>query len=203
MFLVVGLGNPGRQYQDTRHNIGFRVVEVLAGRGSACSWRTDRDAEVARTSIASEEVILVKPTTFMNRSGEAVSRIARFFKVPNGRVIIVHDELDIPFGAFRVKVGGGDAGHNGLRSVTQQLGGSGYCRVRVGIGRPPIVQMAVADWVLGAFSSRESAVLEEVISGAADVVEEVIANGMQRAQQLASRRSVKRPPEEGSGGGTQ
>lgn len=197
MFLVVGLGNPGRQYQGTRHNIGFEVVDALAECKGSGGWRADRDAEVARASFASEEVLLVKPMTFMNRSGEAVGRIARFYKVPVGRIIIVHDELDIPFGTLRVKVGGGDAGHNGLRSITQQVGGAGYCRVRVGIGRPVLAQMAVADWVLGGFHAGEVGLLKEVVAAAVDVVQEVVEKGVSHAQQLASRRAVKAATDKG------
>lgn len=200
MFLVVGLGNPGRQYQDTRHNIGFHVVEALAERARAGVWRTERDAEVVRTSVGAEEAVLIKPTTFMNRSGEAVSRIARCFKVPLGRIIVVHDELDIPFGVLRVKLGGGDAGHNGLRSVTQQMGGPAYYRIRVGIGRPSNPHIAVADWVLGAFSRKEASVVGEVVVAAADVAEEVIRSGLPRAQQLASRRTTSLPPERDESG---
>lgn len=195
MFLVVGLGNPGRQYQGTRHNIGFHVVDELVERSRPGGWRTERDAEVMRIALGSDEIVVVKPMTFMNRSGEAVSRLSRFFKLPLGRIIVVHDELDIPFGSFRVKLGGGDAGHNGLRSISQLLGGPAYYRVRVGIGRPLITQMAIADWVLGSFGPAESPLLGKVVSAAADVVEKLVGEGLQRAQQLASRGVVTVPLE--------
>ena len=188
MFLVVGLGNPGQQYRNTRHNAGFLVVEEIARRSGVLVWRNERDSESGRCRLGGEEALLVKPTTFMNRSGEAVRRIAHFHRVPLSDVIVVHDELDIPFGTIRVKVGGGDAGHNGLKSITQHLGGPGYCRVRVGIGRPSHPEMAVADWVLGVFGAAEAANLSEVIKDAAEVIEEFVRGGLQKAQQRASGR---------------
>jgi PTH1 family peptidyl-tRNA hydrolase len=127
----------------------------------------------------------------MNRSGEAVGRIARFFQIPRDRIVAVHDELDIPFGVLRVKLGGGDAGHNGLRSLSQHLGGPGYFRVRVGIGRPSHPAIEVADWVLGSFTLAERKDLEEFVGAAVEVVEELLLKGLQRAQQLTGRRTVK------------
>jgi len=191
MFLIAGLGNPGTQYEGTRHNAGFLVVDALARRIGAGTFRKDRDAEFVRGVIQDTEVVLVKPTTFMNRSGEAVGRIARFFQIPRDRIVAVHDELDIPFGALRVKLGGGDAGHNGLRSLSQHLGGPGYFRVRVGIGRPSHPAIEVADWVLGSFTSAERKDLEEFVGAAVEVVEELLLKGLQRAQQLTGRRTVK------------
>jgi PTH1 family peptidyl-tRNA hydrolase len=196
MFLIAGLGNPGPTYEQTRHNLGFLVVDVLARRMGSIPFRKERDGEVLKGSIRGEDLVLVKPSTFMNRSGEAVSRIARFYQIPRERVIAVHDELDIPFGAIRVKVGGGDAGHNGLRSLTQQLGGPGYVRVRAGIGRPTHPAMEVADWVLGSFGPEERRDLDSFVNEAADIVEAFITNGLQKAQQLTGRKGVKR---EGSG----
>ena len=191
MFLIAGLGNPGTQYEGTRHNAGFLVVDALARRTGCGAFRKDRDAELVRGVIQGTEVVLVKPTTFMNCSGEAVGRIARFFQIPRDRVVAVHDELDIPFGALRVKLGGGDAGHNGLRSLTQHLGGPGYFRVRVGIGRPSHPAIEVADWVLGSFSSVERRELDGFLDAAAEVVEEILLKGLQSAQQMTGRRSVK------------
>jgi len=191
MFLIAGLGNPGTQYEGTRHNAGFLVVEELARRMGSGSFRKDRDAEILRGVMNGTEVVLVKPTTFMNRSGEAVGRIARFFQIPKERVVAVHDELDIPFGALRVKMGGGDAGHNGLRSLSQHLGGPGYYRVRVGIGRPTHPAMEVADWVLGSFNADERGKLDEFVNAAAEVVEEILLRGLQSAQQLTGRKTVK------------
>jgi len=191
MFLIAGLGNPGTQYEGTRHNAGFLVVDALARRIGAGAFRKDRDAEFVRGVIQDAEVVLVKPTTFMNRSGEAVGRIARFFQIPRDRIVAVHDELDIPFGVLRVKLGGGDAGHNGLRSLSQHLGGPGYFRVRVGIGRPSHPAIEVADWVLGSFTLAERKDLEEFVGAAVEVVEELLLKGLQRAQQLTGRRTVK------------
>ncbi|MDT4920036.1 MAG: peptidyl-tRNA hydrolase, family, partial [Pseudonocardiales bacterium] len=139
-FLVVGLGNPGPRYAATRHNAGFLVVDLLAdrigGRFKAHKSSSGR-ADVLEGRLAGVPVVLAKPRSYMNESGGPVVSVARFFKIPLERIVVVHDELDLPFGALRLKLGGGDGGHNGLRSVSAALGAKDYLRVRFGIGRPP------------------------------------------------------------------
>jgi peptidyl-tRNA hydrolase, PTH1 family len=180
-WLIAGLGNPGPQYAATRHNAGFMVADQLAGRIPA-SFRRDRGrAMVATGTLAGAPVTLGKPLSFMNLSGGAVAALRSFYKIPVERVVVIHDELDLEFGTVRLKTGGGDNGHNGLRSVTAALGSKDYHRVRVGIGRPP-GRMDPADFVLRNFSAAERAELPGLLDTAADVVEVVLARGVTAAQ---------------------
>jgi peptidyl-tRNA hydrolase, PTH1 family len=180
-WLIAGLGNPGGEYEGNRHNCGFMVADVLAGRMGARFKRDRSRARVAEGRLASCPVTLAKPQTFMNLSGGPVAALARFYKVPPGRLVVIHDELDIPFGTIRLKQGGGDNGHNGLRSVSAALGTRDYPRVRVGIGRPP-GRMDPADFVLRDFSPAERKVLPEVLERAADAVEALLRSGLAAAQ---------------------
>ncbi|WP_446218233.1 aminoacyl-tRNA hydrolase [Micromonospora sp. IBHARD004] len=185
-WLVVGLGNPGREYAGNRHNVGFMVAELLAGRVGGKFGRHKRAvAEVAegRLGFGGPKLVLVKPLTYMNLSGGPVVALAQFHKIPPGRVIAVHDELDIPYGQLRVKCGGGEGGHNGLRSMSKSLGTKEYVRVRFGIGRPPGRQDP-ADYVLSDFSAAERKELEFLVDRAADVVESVVIRGVEPTQNL-------------------
>lgn len=180
-WLVAGLGNPGPRYEGNRHNAGFMVADLLAAR-AGCSFRRDRSrAQAATGRLAGLPVTLAKPMTFMNLSGTPVAAIAGFYKVPADRIVVVHDELDLPFGAIRLKLGGGDNGHNGLRSVTARLGTRDYYRVRVGVGRPPGRQDP-ADFVLTDFRPAERKVLPLVLELAADAVETLLRSGLAAAQ---------------------
>ncbi|MGO4204014.1 aminoacyl-tRNA hydrolase [Rhodococcus sp. TAF43] len=180
--LVVGLGNPGPQYEKTRHNIGFMVADVLAGRvGGKFSAHKRSGAEIVQTRIAGRQVILAKPRSYMNLSGGAVSGLARFFSVEPENIVVVHDELDLDFGTIRLKLGGGEGGHNGLRSISNSLGTKDYLRTRVGIGRPPGRQDP-ADYVLKPFSSVERKELDLVCEEAADAAELVLQLGLEAAQ---------------------
>jgi PTH1 family peptidyl-tRNA hydrolase len=180
-WLVAGLGNPGPGYAGNRHNAGFMVADVLAGRLRA-SFKRDRSrAAVATGRLAGWPVTLAKPQTFMNLSGGPVASLRSFFKLPPGRIVVVHDELDIPFGTIRLKLGGGDNGHNGLRSVTSALGTRDYFRVRVGIGRPP-GRMDPADFVLHDFSAAEKKLVPELLERSADAVEALLERGLAAAQ---------------------
>jgi peptidyl-tRNA hydrolase, PTH1 family len=183
-WIVVGLGNPGREYQGNRHNVGFMVDELLASRVGAKFGRHKRAvAEVAegRLGFGGPKLILVKPLTFMNLSGAPVAALSQFFKVPVENVIAVHDELDVPYGQVRAKRGGGEGGHNGLRSMSKSLGTKEYARVRFGIGRPPGRQDP-AGYVLSDFSGAERKELDFLVDRAADVVEAVILEGVEWAQ---------------------
>ncbi len=185
-WLVVGLGNPGREYVGNRHNVGFMVADLLAGRLGGKFGRHKRAvAEVAegRLGLGGPKLVLVKPLTYMNLSGGPVVALAQFHKIPPGRVIAVHDELDIPYGQVRVKCGGGEGGHNGLRSMSKSLGTKDFVRIRFGIGRPPGRQDP-ADYVLSDFSSSERKELEFLVDRAADVVESVITKGVEPTQNL-------------------
>jgi len=183
-WLVVGLGNPGREYAGNRHNVGFLVADLLAKRVGGKFGRAKRAvAEVAegRLGFGGPRLILAKPLTFMNLSGAPVVALAQFFKVPVENVLAVHDELDVPYGQVRVKRGGGEGGHNGLRSMSKSLASKEYARVRFGIGRPPGRQDP-ADYVLSDFSGVERKELDFLVDRAADVVEAVVLEGVEWAQ---------------------
>lgn len=180
--LVVGLGNPGPQYEKTRHNIGFMVVDTLADRErSRLSVHKKSGAEAVTVRIAGRQVILAKPRSYMNLSGRPIAALARFFSVDPANLIVVHDELDLDYGTLRLKLGGGEGGHNGLRSISQALGTKDYLRTRVGIGRPP-GRMDPADYVLKPFSSVERKELDLVREEAADAVELLLRVGLEAAQ---------------------
>jgi PTH1 family peptidyl-tRNA hydrolase len=183
-WLVVGLGNPGKEYAANRHNVGFMVADLLATRIGAKFGRAKRaHTEVAegRVGFGGPKLILAKPLTFMNLSGAPVVALAQFFKVPVDNVVAVHDELDLPYGQVRVKRGGGEGGHNGLRSMSKSLGTKEYARVRFGIGRPPGRQDP-ADYVLSDFAAAERKELEFLVDRTADVVEAVVLEGVEWAQ---------------------
>ena len=180
-FLVVGLGNPGPRYAATRHNAGFLVVDLLAERVGGKFKAHRSNADVLEGRLAGRSVVLAKPRSYMNDSGGPVVNAARFYKVPVESVVVVHDELDLPFGSLRLKRGGGDGGHNGLRSITSALGSKEYLRVRLGIGRPPGRQDP-ADYVLREWSATERKDLAYHVDRAADAVEALLSDGLEKAQ---------------------
>ncbi|HEY9389366.1 MAG TPA: aminoacyl-tRNA hydrolase [Mycobacteriales bacterium] len=180
-YLIIGLGNPGPEYAGNRHNAGAMVLGVLADRVGG-RFRSHRArADVVEGRLAGVRVILAKPRSYMNNSGGPASALRDFYKVPVDRIVVVHDELDIPFGTLRLKRGGGDNGHNGLRSVTASLGSRDYLRVRFGIGRPPGRQDP-ADFVLRNFSTPERKELPLDLDRAADAVETLLTRGLDTAQ---------------------
>jgi len=179
--LVVGLGNPGARYAATRHNAGALVLQLLAERLGVRFKAHKSRCEIAETRLAGEPVVLARPLAYMNESGGPIVGAARFFKVPVEDVVVIHDELDLPFGALRIKRGGGDGGHNGLRSTTSSLGSKDYLRVRFGIGRPPGRQDP-ADYVLREFAAAERKELPFLLDRAADAVEALVERGLDAAQ---------------------
>jgi PTH1 family peptidyl-tRNA hydrolase len=179
--LVVGLGNPGPAYVGNRHNVGFLVADELADRVGGRFKSHKAGADVLEGRLAGRRIVLAKPRSFMNLSGGPVAGLARFFKVTPESIVVIHDELDIPFDAVRLKLGGGDNGHNGLRSITKSLGSKDYHRIRVGIGRPP-GRMDPADFVLRDFSSVERKDLAFLIDKAADATEALLTKGLEAAQ---------------------
>jgi PTH1 family peptidyl-tRNA hydrolase len=180
-WLIVGLGNPGPVYAGNRHNVGFMVVDELAARMSVRLKRDKSRAFVAAGRLGGQPVTVAEPMTFMNLSGGPVASLRAFYKVPADRIVVIHDELDLTFGSVRLKLGGGDNGHNGLRSVSSSLGTKDYLRIRVGIGRPP-GRMDPADFVLRDFSAAERKELPEVLARSADAAEALIARGLAAAQ---------------------
>lgn len=186
-WLIAGLGNPGAEYERTRHNIGFRVLDLLAERLGTRFKRGRTSALVAEARDGDLRIVLAKPTTYMNLSGNAIAPLARYFKIEPERVVVVHDEIDLPFGSLRVKFGGGTAGHNGLRSLVSSLGTPEFARVRVGVGRPAGRKEA-ADHVLDAFSKAEEKEVPIVVAEAADAVQEIMRDGVERTQNRINTR---------------
>jgi peptidyl-tRNA hydrolase, PTH1 family len=185
-WLIIGLGNPGPEYARNRHNVGYLIVDVLAARIRARFGRHRRTvAEVAEgrlgIGVDAPRLILAKPLTYMNLSGGPVAGLAKFYNVPPTRIVAVHDELDIPYGRLRLKVGGGEGGHNGLRSMSRSLGSKEYVRVRFGIGRPAGRQDP-ADYVLSDFTGAERKELEFLLDRTADAVEAIVTKGLEAAQ---------------------
>ena len=178
--LIVGLGNPGKKYARTRHNVGTDAIELLAQRLSV-SLKVGRDrAQVAETRIGDHAVVLVVPTTWMNESGEAVGPIARRYKIPASNIIVIHDELDLEPGAVKLKMGGGLAGHNGLKSVSQHMGTNDYMRVRIGVGKPSTKEQG-ADHVLSSIPPAERKILDVAVEIACDAVERIMKEGLDAA----------------------
>ena len=183
--LIVGLANPGPDYEGTRHNIGWDVLKELASRAlpTPASFSTHKrsNCEIAQTRLADTPVVLARPRSYMNLSGGPVAAVAKYFSVAPTDLIVIHDEIDIDFGQVRLKRGGGEGGHNGLRSMSSSLGTRDYIRVRAGVGRPP-GRMAVADFVLKRFSKLEQPDVPFLIQDAADAVELLLKHGLETAQ---------------------
>ena len=180
--LVVGLGNPGPQYAKTRHNIGFMVADVLAARmGAPFKLHKKSGADVVTGRLGGRPVVLAKPRCFMNESGKHIGPLAKFYSIPPGDVIVIHDELDIDFGKIRLKLGGGEGGHNGLRSIANALGTKDFQRVRIGIGRPP-GRKDPAAFVLEPFNSTERPEVPTICELAADATELLIEAGLEPTQ---------------------
>ncbi len=187
--LVVGLGNPGREYEGTRHNVGFAAVEELARRHGGSLKRSKQEALVAEVRIGGERVALALPQTYMNESGRSVGQLVRRHGIDQpDRLVVVHDELDLDPGVLRLKAGGGLAGHNGLRSITSHLGTQDYLRVRIGVGKPPDPRGG-ADHVLKRPGRAETTELEIAVAEAADAVEAILADGIDEAMGRFNARS--------------
>lgn len=176
MKLLAGLGNPGKEYERTRHNIGWLVLDEIAAAAGASIDRKKFGAEIGEAALGSERMLLVKPQTYMNLSGESVGPAARFHKIEAPDVIAIHDDLDLEFGRVQIKIGGGHGGHNGLRSLIAHLGTPEFVRVRVGVGRPG-GKKDVVGHVLGGFDKHETAELPLVLAKAADAVRCIVKNG--------------------------
>ncbi|PLC13211.1 peptidyl-tRNA hydrolase [Kocuria flava] len=183
-WLIVGLGNPGPEYARTRHNVGQMVLDELADRLGGTFKVHKARAQVLESRIrpGGPRVVLAKPMTYMNTSGGPVAGLAKFYGIPAERVIAVHDEIDIPFATLKLKIGGGEGGHNGLRDMSKALSTKDYYRVRVGVGRPP-GRMDAASYVLKPFSATEDKELPFLLDDAADAVEHLVENGLLEAQQ--------------------
>lgn len=181
-FLIVGLGNPGREYAATRHNIGFMLCDRLAETWRA-GWQPEKkcQARLARATVAGKQLLLCEPLTFMNLSGEAVNAAARYYHVPPDRVLVLSDDADLPLGQLRMRVGGGPGGHHGLESVKHHLGTAAFPRLRMGIGRRDESQREIAGYVLAPFSAEEKVVVQKVLERAVQQVDAWFREGIQHA----------------------
>ncbi len=190
-WLIVGLGNPGPRYANTRHNAGFKALDELARRTGLRFSGKQANAEIARGSIAGQAVILAKPQTFMNNSGQSVSGLARFYKVPHNRLLIVYDDIALPLGTLRIREKGSAGGHNGLTSVINHAGTPSIPRLRIGVDQPLDPRHSRIDWVLGRFTKEEQKVLDEVIPRAAEAIESVLRDGLERAMNVYNTRGAE------------
>lgn len=191
MKLICGLGNPGREYERHRHNIGFMVVEALLPRAKAELNQEKFAARVGQGTLAGERILFVQPQTFMNLSGRSVAEAARFYKVPVEDVLVIHDELDLPFGRLQLKAGGGSGGHNGLKSIVSSLGAEAFIRLRFGIGKPegPNARERVSGYVLSNFDDGERRELEELIGRSVDMTETWVRDGLSVAMNRFNRKA--------------
>jgi len=184
MWLIVGLGNPGAKYNLTRHNVGFLVIDFLAKGLEAGSWTTELKAQISRGKLGSTPLIFAKPQTFMNLSGESVIPLMQYFKIPAEQILVAHDDIDQPFGSLRLQKNRGHGGHNGIRSITEQLGSADYTRLKIGVGRPPHPEMNVADYVLQNFSKDEQNLLPAFLNRSGDAIEMCVTSGLGKASSL-------------------
>ena len=180
-WLVVGLGNPGAKYEHTRHNVGFMTADALAGRNGEPIRRVKYHALTSEAVIGGQSVLLMKPTTFMNLSGQAVSEAARFYKIPADHVLVISDDVDLPLGKLRIRKSGSAGGHNGLKHIIQLLGTDQFPRLKIGVGGKPHPDYNMADWVLGQFQGEDKKTIDDAVARAADAVECLLADGIDRA----------------------
>jgi len=191
LWMVVGLGNPGPRYEGNRHNVGFMVVDRLAQRGDAMRWQHSErfTAELSKGRLERQQVVLVKPQTYMNLSGRCVGPLSRFYQVSPEQVVAVHDDVDLDPGRLKIKSGGGDGGHKGLRSLTQEMGSQQFIRVRCGVGRPACGD--VTDYVLQDFAQAERDAVQDQIARASDAVTAVITGGLRTAMNRYNARPAE------------
>lgn len=180
-YMIVGLGNPGGEYVGTRHNVGFAVADIIAEKASAVFKRVKQNAEIADISFGGKRCLLVKPLTFMNNSGEAVSALMKFYKIPLENVIVVFDDISLPVGGLRVKRKGSAGGHNGIKSIIALCGGECFPRVKVGVGQKPHPDYDLAKWVLSRFAKAEEDTIKKAYESAAGAVDTLIKSGADAA----------------------
>ncbi len=186
--MVVGLGNPGARYAATRHNVGFMVVDALAAKSGIQVARCKFDAEFGKGTVAGKQVVLAKPQTYMNLSGQAVQKLAHFFKIPSQAILVIHDDVDLNCNRIKIKEKGGDGGHKGIRSIIAALGTDRFARVRVGVGRPE-AEGDVAQYVLQPLTRDERAKLEQIVLKARDAVVTVLSEGIKTGMNRFNRKT--------------
>jgi PTH1 family peptidyl-tRNA hydrolase len=179
-YLIIGLGNPGREYRNNRHNVGFMAIDRISQKYGISINRYQGKALVGNKLVEDRKIILAKPQTYLHLSGQAVSTLVKFYKVPFERMLVIYDEVDLPFGTIRIRPGGGSAGHKGLGSIIQQIGTEEFPRIRIGIGRPP-GQKSAANYVLRDFSNQEKSILDEILDSASEAVAVFIQSSLDQA----------------------
>ncbi|HAG10389.1 MAG TPA: aminoacyl-tRNA hydrolase [Desulfotomaculum sp.] len=184
MLLITGLGNPGNSYSNTRHSIGFKVIDWLARERDITNWRLKCKALVANTEFQEQKIILAKPQTYMNNSGESVVSLLHWYRLSNQDLIVICDDVDLPLGRLRIRGKGGDGGHRGLRSIIDLVGSKDFIRLRVGVGRPLEPDFEMVDWVLSRFSSEEALVVEQMVEKAAQAIKTIAADGIEKAMNM-------------------
>ncbi|MCL6610443.1 MAG: aminoacyl-tRNA hydrolase [Peptococcaceae bacterium] len=187
MYLVLGLGNPGQEYHGTRHNMGFRAVDELASRLGAPVTKPLFKSLTGRAVVAGKKVLLAKPQTYMNLSGNAAAALMNWFKIPLAGLVVITDDIDLPPGKIRIRSRGGHGGHRGMESIIEKLGSGDFARVRIGIGRPPNPGYDVADWVLGRLTREEETLAGQALERAADAVITLISEGPEAAMNRFNR----------------
>lgn len=190
MWIVVGLGNPGAKYAMNRHNVGFLALDAYCAGVGSPRWKDEKQALVTRLKMEDVDVLFVKPQNYMNNSGDSVQALMHFYKIPIERLIVLHDEIDIGFGAIKIQKNRGPGGHNGLKSINEKLGSQDYVRVKLGVGRPPHPGMDVASFVLQDFSSEEKTHLHDFLGVAGDAVESLIFEGYDKAATKYTRKPI-------------
>lgn len=189
MHLIVGLGNPGKKYHTTRHNIGFRVIDALSQKKKITFTDSSFQGELAQDdSTPDDRLYLLKPSTFMNLSGDSVAAITQFYKIPVAQTLIVHDDLDLPFGRLRFVRTGSAGGHNGIKSLIERLGTKDFPRLKIGIGRPKTAGQEVVDYVLQKFSSEEEANLPSLIDKSIEAIQSYLTHGLQHAMNVHNQK---------------
>ena len=190
MWIVVGLGNPGLKYSMNRHNVGFMVLDAYCAGVGFPKWKDEKQALVTRLKMENEEVLFVKPQTYMNLSGESLQALMHFYKIPLEHLIVLHDEIDIGFGAIKIQKNRGAGGHNGLKSINEKLGTQDYVRIKLGVGRPTHSSMDVAAYVLQDFTNEEFTHMHGFMEVAGDAVESLIFDGYDKAATKYTRKPV-------------
>lgn len=193
MWIICGLGNPGAKYAMHRHNVGFMALDAYCASVGMPKWRDEKQALVTRLKIEDQDVLFVKPQTYMNKSGEPLRALMDFYKVGIENLIVLHDEIDIGFGAIKIQKNRGPGGHNGLKSINQMLGSQDYVRIKLGVGRPPHPAMDIAAFVLQDFSTEERTHLHDFLEAGGDAVETLILEGYDKAATKHTRKAVIAP----------
>lgn len=191
MFLIVGLGNPGREYEDTRHNIGFAVIDRFLQKSSMLNEKSEKKALTYKSKIGNEDCLFVKPQTYMNLSGESVVGLMNYYKIEPENLLVLHDDIDLAFTQMKMQINRGHGGQNGIRSIHQLLGHNKYMRVKLGVGRPSHPSMEVSSWVLSKFKNDERSDLDQFMDRACDAIESFVLDGPKKSMEIYNQNPNK------------